>query len=179
MRVGGMQTLGLAMKGQDGRDYTFRGVDKGVTGIVPEEFQGTAVEDIAQDQIAASIPGSDVIVPRLAEAVGVLHVGVRLVVMPDDPALGEFQRDFAGVLGTFMEYPGAVSDTNPGFEGATEVIGHPQIWHRLNSGPELRADTRAYLRARLLDLLIGDWDRHRKQQAAPIRHGFGHRGFRK
>ncbi len=41
MRVGGMQTLGLAMKGQDGRNYTFRGVDKDLTHIVPEEFQGT------------------------------------------------------------------------------------------------------------------------------------------
>lgn len=39
MRVGGMQTLGLAMKGQDGRNYMFRGVDKDLTHIVPEEFQ--------------------------------------------------------------------------------------------------------------------------------------------
>jgi hypothetical protein len=163
MRVGGRQTLGLAMKGSDGRDYTFRGVDKGVSGIVPEEFQGTGVESIAQDQIAASFPGSDIMVSPLAEAIGVLHVESRLAVMPDDPALGEYQADFAGVLGLFSEYPGAVSDTNPGFHGATEILGHPEIWERLNEGPELRVDTRAYLRARLLDLLLGDWDRHRKQ----------------
>jgi hypothetical protein len=30
-RVGGQQTLGLAMKGADGRDYTFRGLDKDPT----------------------------------------------------------------------------------------------------------------------------------------------------
>jgi len=30
MRVGGQQSKGLALKGADGRDYTFRGVDKAV-----------------------------------------------------------------------------------------------------------------------------------------------------
>jgi hypothetical protein len=46
-RVGSRQTLGLALKGEDGRDYTFRGVDKGVGRLVPEQFLGTAVEKIA------------------------------------------------------------------------------------------------------------------------------------
>jgi hypothetical protein len=163
MRVGGRQTLGLAMKGADGRDYTFRAVDKGVGGLVPEEFLGTAVEEIAQDQIAASFPAAEVVVPRLAETVGILEPEPRLVVMPDDPALGEFQRDFAGVLGVFMEYPRPVSPTSPGFHGATAIVGHPEIWKLLDEGPENRVDTRAFLRARLLDLLVGDWDRHRKQ----------------
>ncbi len=163
MRVGGRETLGLAMKGQDGRDYTFRGVDKSVSGVVPEEFLGTAVEDIAQDQVAGGFPAAGLVVSALAHAVGVLDVDSRLVVMPDDPSLGEFQKEFAGVLGVFMEYPGSVSDTNPGFLSSTEIIGHPAIWQRLNERPELRVDSRAFLRARLLDILIGDWDRHRKQ----------------
>ncbi len=163
MRVGGMQTLGLALKGRDGRDYTFRAVDKSVAGIMPEEFQDTAIEDIAQDQIAASVPGAEIIVAPLAEAVGVLHVESRLVVMPDDPALGEYQKDFAEVLGILMEYPGAVSETNPGFENATEIIAAMDYWKRRTAGPEALADSRAFLRARLLDIFIGDWDRHRKQ----------------
>jgi hypothetical protein len=163
MRVGGRETLGLAMQGQDGRNYTFRGLDKSVSGVVPEVFRGTAVEDIAQDQVAGGFPGAEPIVSALAHAVGVLDVDSRLVVMPDDPLLGEYQKDFAGLLGIFMEYPGPVSDTNPGFQSATEIIRHPAIWQRLNEGPGLRIDSRAFLRARLLDMLIGDWDRHRKQ----------------
>ena len=163
MRVGGRETLGLAMKGQDGRDYTFRGVDKSVSGVVPEEFRGTAVENLAQDQVAGGFPAPDLIVSALASAVGVLAVDSRLVVMPDDPSLGEFQKDFGGVLGVFMEYPGPISDTNPGFHSATEIIAHPAIWQRLNEDPNLRVDSRAFLRARLFDILIGDWDRHRKQ----------------
>ncbi len=55
-RVGGIQTLGLALKGADGKDYTFRGVDKDPTELVPEEFRDTPVEMIVRDQIAGNFP---------------------------------------------------------------------------------------------------------------------------
>ncbi len=103
MRVGGNQTLGLAMKGQDGLNYTFRAVDKSLSKVIPEEFRRTPIELIVNDQIAANFPGVQVITPPLSEAAGVLHVDMQLVVMPDDPALGEHQKDFANVLGIFME----------------------------------------------------------------------------
>ena len=72
-RVGGQQTLGLALKGADGRDYTFRGLDKDPTEILPPEFHGTIVDRMLQDQIASSFPGGAVAVPPLLEAAGVLH----------------------------------------------------------------------------------------------------------
>jgi len=162
-RVGSMQTLGLAMKGNDGRNYTFRGIDKDITDILPEGLRGTFAEHLVQDQIAASHPAGALVVARLAEAAGVPHTDPILVVLPDDPALGEFRQAFAGVLGTLEVYPGAVSETNPGFYGATEILGHKELWQRLLAGPEDRVDARALLRARLLDLLVGDWDRHRGQ----------------
>jgi hypothetical protein len=163
MRVGGMQTLGLAFAGQDGRSYSFRGVDKALTEILPEGLRDTLAEHLVQDQIAASHPAGALVVPPLAEAAGVLHSKPVFVVMPDDPGLGEFREAFAGALGTLEEYPGAVSETNPGFHGAEEILDHEEMWKRLMAGPADRADSRAYLRARLLDLMLGDWDRHRKQ----------------
>ncbi len=55
-RVGGNQTLGLAMKGQDGLSYTFRAVDKSLSAIIPDEFRGTPIELIVNDQIAGNFP---------------------------------------------------------------------------------------------------------------------------
>ena len=157
MRVGGNQTKGLAMKGQDGLSYTFRSVDKSLSAILPEPFKGTPIELIFNDQIAGNFPGVQVVTPPLAEAAGVLHPDIRLVVMPDDPALGEYQEDFANVLGVFMEYP------QVGFQGSTEILGHEEFWTRRQAGPSNLADSQAFLRARLLDVLLGDWDRHRGQ----------------
>ena len=162
-RVGGQQTRGLALAGADGRSYTFRGVDKDPSSILPPDLQGTIADQIVQDQIASAHPAAPLAVAPIAEAAGVLHTWPRLVVMPDDPALGEFRADFAGVLGTIEEYPQPASEGGPGFEGASEIIDGEELWTRLRKSSRERVDAGAFLTARLLDLLIGDWDRHLKQ----------------
>ena len=105
MRVGGQVSQGLALRGADGRDYTFRSVNKVASAsVLPVEFRDSVLLDIVQDQFAATVPGVQVVQPRMAAAVGVLGVGrARLVVLPDDVSLGEFREDFAGVLGVFLE----------------------------------------------------------------------------
>jgi hypothetical protein len=163
MRVGGQQSKGLALKGADGRDYTFRGVDKDPSGILPEDLQETVVDEIVQDQIASSHPAGALVAEALCHAAGVPAVDSRIVVLGDDPALGEFREVFAGTLGTIAVYPQPVSDTNPGFEGATQIVDHLELYAAIRRGPADRVDAEAFLRARLLDVFIGDWDRHRKQ----------------
>lgn len=163
MRVGGMQTKGLALKGQDGRSYTFRGTDKDPTSVLPPDLQGTIADRIVQDQISSAHPAAPIIAGPILEAAGVLHSNVRLVVMPDDETLGKFRDEFAGLLGTFEEYPTPTTGDNPGFAGATEILDHKEMWHRIQASPSDRIDTRAFLKARLVDLFIGDWDRHRRQ----------------
>ncbi|UCC83505.1 MAG: hypothetical protein JSW46_00805 [Gemmatimonadota bacterium] len=165
MRVGGMQTLGLALKGQDGRDYSFRSVDKVYSEeTIPPAFRGTFLEDVIQDQIAANFPGVQVVTAPIETAAGVLALpDPRLVVMPDDPALGEFREAFAGVLGVISEFPQPVSDSNPGFHGATEILSPEDFWEQRQAGTQNLPDTRSFLRARLLDILLNDWDRHHRQ----------------
>jgi hypothetical protein len=163
MRVGGQETKGLAFKGADGRDYTFRGLDKDPGGILPADLQGTIAERLVQDQIASAHPAGPVIVGPLLEAAGVLHVTPRLVVMPDDPALGEFRPVFAGLLGFIEEYPQPAAKDRPGFGGSAEIINGTEMLKRLRESPRTRVDPKAFLRARLMDLFIGDWDRHLKQ----------------
>jgi surface antigen Omp85-like protein len=162
-RVGGQETKGLALKGADGRDYTFRGVDKDPTEILPPELRESVAGSIVRDQIASSHPAGSVIVPPLLEAAGILHATPELVVMPDDPALGEFRPVFANLVGTIEVYPRPVGGGNPGFEGATDIINGEEMWKRLQASPADRIDTRAFLKARLFDVFIGDWDRHRSQ----------------
>jgi hypothetical protein len=162
-RVGGVETKGLAMKGADGRDYTFRGIDKDPTSILPADLQDTWAKSIVQDQIAANHPASFFVVDELMKASGILRTEQLILVMPDDPALGEFRKDFAGLVGQVFEYPGAKSDKNPGFQGATEILKHDVFYKRIETDSKDRPDTRALLKARLLDIMIGDFDRHRDQ----------------
>lgn len=162
-RVGGQQTKGLALRGADGRDYTFRGVDKDPSEVLPPDLRGTIADEIVQDQISAGHPVAGVVTSPILDVVGVLHPRPRLVILPDDPALGEFRQAFAGLMGSIEEYPRPASESQPGFEGATEILTGDEMWKRVDASPADRIDAHAFLRARLLDLLFGDWDRHRKQ----------------
>ena len=162
-QVGQAQSVGLAMKGRDGRAYTFRSLHKEPERMLPEALRDTILGKIARDLTAGTHPAAGVISPRFAEAAGMPHTTARLVVMPDDPALGEFAKTFANLIGTFEEYPLPAGGGNPGFMGATEIIPSTQMWKRWMEGPQNRIDTQAYLRARVVDLWVDNYDRHRGQ----------------
>ena len=158
---GGLQTKSLRFRGNDRREYGFRSIDKDPD-VLPPEFAGTIVERIVQDQTSSAYPPGPAVTAPLMEAAGILHTNPQMVVLPDDPALGQFRERFAGTLG-FIE---ARAITGPGLEpfaGAAEIIGGNEIFERVLSGPRDRVDTRAFLKARLFDFFIGDWDRHRGQ----------------
>lgn len=159
-RTGAGQSTNLALRGADGRAYTFRGVEKDATRSLSPELRRTIAGKIAQDQVAAIHPAGGVVAAPLLEAAGVLHVEPRLVVMPDDARLGEFRRVFAGMLGTIQEYPRPAAPGQPGFARALEIIEGRELVRRLRRTSDEQADSREYLRARLMDLLLGDWDRH-------------------
>ena len=162
-RGGGRQTQSLRFKGADGRRYGFRSVDKDPTSVLPPELQGTLAADVVQDQISSSHPAAPIVAAELQEAAGILHGTPRLVVMPDDGRLGEFRAEFGGMLGTFEEYPTAGPNGTPGYAGVTQFLEPDEMGKRLAAGPADRVDARAFLRARLVDLFLGDWDRHRGQ----------------
>jgi hypothetical protein len=128
-----------------------------MSGVVPARFRESGVEEVMQDMTSATLPGGHVMMPPLAAAAGVMHVGARIVVLPDDARLVEFREEYAGRVGTFMRFP------TDGFAGSTEVIGSGDFLELRRAGPEGLPDSRVFLRARLLDLLVGDWDRHHDQ----------------
>ena len=157
---GGFQTKSLRFRGNNGLFYGFRSVDKDPD-VLPPGLEGTVVEQLVQDQISSAHPVGPAIAAPLMEAAGILHTEPNLVVLPDDPSLGEFRDRFAGTLG-FFEERAITEHANP-FAGALEIIDSDDLLGRIQEGPTTRIDTRAFLTARLFDLLIGDWDRHRGQ----------------
>lgn len=162
-RFGGLQTAVLGFRGADGRIYSFRGTDKDPSAVLDDMLKDTVVQTVVQDQMAAQHPSGPPAAGVLTDAAGVLTVRERMVVMPDDSRLGEFREEFAGMVGTFFEYPLPETDGRPGFHDASEIISHSDLYERLESGNTDQVDVAAFLRARLMDIFLGDFDRHRKQ----------------
>src|SRR5262249_47843338 len=136
--------------------YNFRSVKKSGRGALSKAMQGSLFEEILQDRFSRGYPAAGMIVAELDQAAGVLHASPRLFVMPDDASLGEFRADYAGLLGL-------VEENAPRFEGADALVDTWQVFDSLRRDPGQAIDAREYLRARLMDVFIGDWDRHADQ----------------
>ena len=158
---GGNQTKSLRFVTPDGTEYVFRSVAKDAV-TFPPAFKGTVVQSIARDQVSSHFPVAGLVAAPILQAAGVLHVTPMLVVMPDDPRLGEFQSKFANRLGMIEEYP-TVPKNAPGFAGAVEIIGSDSLLVLIDSSSGEQVDARALLAARLMDMLLNDWDRHQGQ----------------
>jgi hypothetical protein len=162
-RGGGLQTPSLRFVTRDGREYRFRSVDKDASQGLDPELRRTIVADVLQDQISSLFPLSAMVVAPLLDAAGVLHADPRLMVMPNDERLGEFREDFAWRLGWMELQPNEGADGAPGFAGSGRVTGSEAFLQRLEESSESRVDAVAFLRARLMDIFVGDWDRHPDQ----------------
>ncbi len=155
-KTGSGQTIGLRLRNGDGVEYNFRSVKKNGRGALSAAMRGSLFEEILQDRFSRGYPAASMIVTKLDEAAGVLHATPSLFVLPDDPILGEFRAEYAGLLGT-------IEEDAPRVEGSDALVDTWELFDTLRSDPTQTLDAREYLRARLMDVLVGDWDRHADQ----------------
>lgn len=160
---GGKQTKSLRFKGNDGNIWKFRSVDKDPKKLLLKELQDTLVESALQDQVSSANPMAPLVVAPILNAVGILQAEPRLVWMPDDEKLGKFREEFGGMLGMIEIHPGVGKEDSPGFEGAEDIIGTFKLFKRLENKRNEKVDAGEFLKARLVDIFLGDWDRHPDQ----------------
>ncbi len=155
---GGNTTRNLRFDAGDGQEYVFRLVDKDNVPL-PDGFEGTVVEAIGRDQVSANHPAAALVAARLLDATDIHHVRPLLALLPDDPRLGEFRKEFEGRLGMIEVYPTSIGGRGSITESVT-VIEADSLRRLMDAGPANRVDATAYLGARLMDMLMNDWDRH-------------------
>jgi hypothetical protein len=158
---GGQQTISLHFIASDSTQWVFRSVHKRV-GVLSKQFEGTVIWYIFSDAGSASHPTGALAAAPMMDLAGVLHPTARLAVMPDDPILGKFRKDFAGMLGEIEVHPTVPKDA-PAFAGAEKIIDSEELLKKINGSPLEQVDTRTMLTARLLDMVLGDNDRHPDQ----------------
>ncbi|HEV8176822.1 MAG TPA: hypothetical protein VGP44_03965 [Gemmatimonadales bacterium] len=160
---GGQQTKSLLLAAPDGREFFFRSVDKDPSATLPPELRSTVAGDVVRDQTSSALPTGPLVVGPLLDAAKIPHSKSRLYILPDDPLLLEFRPEFAGLMGFLEERIGGSRSVPAQWGGATEIISSDSLLARMARSPNDRVEARAFLTARLMDLIIGDWDRHAGQ----------------
>ena len=152
---GGKQTKSLKLKDVNGKEWTLRTIDKDPEKAVPENIRGTVGQAIVVDVISASSPYAPYTIPVLAEAVGIPVAKPQFFFVPDDPAFGYYRPVFANTVCMLEERQPTPDETDTKSTNA--------IINKLFEKNDHHIDQKAVLNARLLDMLIGDFDRHADQ----------------
>jgi len=160
---GGLQTKSLRLKGADGNEYVLRSVNKDPAKAIPVELRETVAEDIVQDQISSSNPYAPMVVASLAEAAGIFHSTPKLVYVTKSNQLGEYANTFGETLCLIEQRPSGNEENSEAFGFSKNVVNTEKLLEKVFSNSNHQVDEKAFLKARLFDLLIGDWDRHEDQ----------------
>jgi len=174
---GGKQTASLRLRTEEGREYTLRSVNKNPEQVLPENLRETFARDILQDQISAQHPYGALITPTLSKAAGIFHVNPKLVYIPADPLLGKYLEDFGNTLAILEENPDEDHQDVASLGYARNLVGTDKVLERRQQDNDNVIDEKSFARARLFDMLIGDWDRHEGQWRWVERKGNGERIF--
>ena len=160
---GSRQTTNLRLKDSLGREYVIRSVDKTPSRALEKELRRTIAGDLIEDQTSAEHPFAPLTIPPMAKAAGLYYSTPRLFFIPYDTSFGEFTETFAGMLAYIEERPNEDMSHNPGSGYSKNVIGSDKLFENLYEDPDNKADAEFYAKARLFDMLIGDWGRHEDQ----------------
>ncbi len=160
---GGKQTHSLEIEAADGTVFTLRGIAKDPEPLVPEVAEELGLENIVIDGVSAQHPYSAIVVAAMAERAGLLHTRPRTIFVPKQPALKGYNAKYGNRL-FLLEYETEGKAYWTGLENATKIVDTERLQELKQKHPEkLSIDKATLIRARLFDLLIGDWDRHAKQ----------------
>tara|TARA_R110001583_G_scaffold193121_1_gene360795 strand:+ start:1238 stop:2512 length:1275 start_codon:yes stop_codon:yes gene_type:complete len=160
---GGKQTKSLELKAGNGIIYTLRSINKNPKPLIPEFVKTLGLENIIIDGISAQHPYGAIPVAHLAESVGLLHTNPKIVFLPKQKLLGNYNAEFGNKL-FLLEYENKNKFNWTNYKNVTEIIDTDNLIELKNEkGDGLKIDEAQLVKNRLFDLIIGDWDRHAKQ----------------
>lgn len=152
---GGQQTKSLQLKDKQGREWVLRTVDKDVEKALPPQLRNTLAQKVTQDMVSAAHPYAPLTIPTLAAAIGVIVPKPTFYFVPDDPGLGEYRPLFANSI-CMLEQKEPTPDRS-------ETENTEDMVEELLEENDHLIIQQAVLKARLLDMIVADWDRHADQ----------------
>lgn len=170
---GGHQSKSLRLEDKDGKEYVMRALRKNAVQYlqavafkdqyVEGQFTKTYTADLLKDIFTGSHPYAPFTIDKLAEAVDVYHTKPILFYVPKQTTLGDFNIDFGDELYMIEARTADGHGDKKYFGFSNEIISTDDLRKNLDKDEKYVLDEASYIRARLFDMLIGDWDRHQDQ----------------
>jgi hypothetical protein len=170
---GGNQSKSLRLEDKNGTQYVMRAVRKQALQYlqavlfkdqyIEGQFDDTATENLILDVFTGSHPYAPLVVGDLADAVGVYHTNPVLYYVPKQQRLGQYNDEFGDELYMIEEHTSEGHNDKASFGFQNKLLSTDDMMKKIHKDEDIIVDEAVYIKARLFDMLIGDWDRHQDQ----------------
>lgn len=169
---GGHQSRSLRLKNDLEHEYTLREVRKSALRFlqhsinnhyVIDYMQNTIAEDVVQDYYTTAHPYAPFAVNDLSKAVDIYHPNPKLYYVPKQKSLGIYNEDYGDKLYMLEEHVGDENKEFETFGSPDDILSTSNLMEELLEDKKSYVDENEYIKARIFDMLIGDWDRHEDQ----------------
>lgn len=158
---GGKQTKSLTLEDKNGKQWSLRTIDKDPEMALPENLRNTVASEIVQDMISAAHPYAPLPVAALAQSAKIPHARPEFFLVPDDLDFGRYRPVFANKV-CMLEEKDASWD-------GSDTKSTITVFNNIIEDNDKRVVQNEVLKARLLDILVADWDRHLDQYKWGVR----------
>ncbi len=172
-RGGGHQSMSLRLEDKDGKQFVMRALRKSATKFIQSTaFLDKYVEDDLQDSYAdrflldfytTAHPYTPFAISKLSDAADIFHSNPLLYYIPKQKTLGEYNDEFGDQLYLVEEAVNSSQTSVTSFGEPKDILSTSEVFQEIHKTGKSIIDEPSYLRARLFDMLIGDWDRHEDQ----------------
>jgi hypothetical protein len=160
---GGRQSKTLRLRNPQKKEYVLRSVDKSFGRAIPDIYHGTFIESLLNDQVSIGHPYSAVTIPPMAKAGGIYHTNPIIAFVPQQARLDSFNRSYRNELYQFEQRPDENWEEAPNFANSKNIVGTEKVLEKILEDNDNVINQKTFVRARLFDMLIGDWGRHEDQ----------------
>ncbi|WP_372918877.1 metallophosphatase [Salegentibacter sp.] len=169
---GGKQSRSLRLRDDNENEFTLREIRKSALRFIQANIAGHYIQDFMQNTVAERIvqdfyttahPYAPFALNSIMEDLDLYHANPKLYYVPKQKNLGIFNEDYGNKLYMLEEHVGDHNKEFEDFGNADDILSTSDLLLELRETKNIYVHEPTYIRARLTDMLIGDWDRHEDQ----------------
>lgn len=170
---GGHQTNSLRLEDKNGKQYALRSTKKSAlrftqyfffkTNFLEEEIGDTYFIQLLQDFWTTANPYASLTVGDMADALDIYHANTEVYFIPKQKALGIHNENYGDKMYFIEERLTDGHGDVPSLGSTDKIASTLDLLKGLRRKDKIEINESLYIRTRLFDNIIGDWDRHADQ----------------
>ena len=170
---GGHQTNSLRLETKDGREFAMRSAKKSAlrflqyfmfkTQYLEPDVEDTYFIQLLQDYWTTANPYGSLTIGDMSDALNIYHANTKMYYIPKQKALDVYNEAYGDKIYFIEERITDGHGDVASLGGTNKIESTTDLLEKLRRKDKIAINESLYIRTRLFDNIVGDWDRHADQ----------------